>query len=183
MRRALFISAIMFTGATALAWQIPVLDPEPTRNLVDMNLSATAPLAQVPDLSSQDGLIQVANWLISAAQSHDYVVVIGLLLVLLVAAARWVLPRLHDKVGAFFNSDHGKGLLVLILAEVGSVSSNLIAHKLSVNAIVDGVVIAFFAAGGYSVVKPILEKVFSKPSAPPPSNVVSIVKPPPIPPA
>lgn len=160
---SLFIVASCLFLKPLVASEQPAIQND--MSIVMHNGSGTVSVPAIPDPNTQSGILTIANWLISAAQSHDWVIVIGLMLVLAVAGFRWALPKLHNKIGAFFNSDHGKGLLVLICSEIASVSTNLLAHSLSAKALLDGLVIAFFGAGGYSIVKPILEKLFSGNSA------------------
>jgi len=123
---------------------------------------ALAQSAPAPDPSSADHIISVANWLISAAQSHDYIAVVGILLVGLVAFVRWLAPKLHGKLGESVNGPVGKGLVVLFCSEAASLSTSMLAHKVDLRSILNGLIVAFVAAGGYSIVKPILEKMIGK---------------------
>jgi hypothetical protein len=100
------------------------------------------------------------DWLYSAAQSHDRMAVIAALLVAATALWRWVAPKIHGKLGEAVNGPVGKPISVLVLAELGAVGTALLGHHLDARTLLSGLVVAFFAAGGYSTFKPLVEKLF-----------------------
>lgn len=105
------------------------------------------------------------DWLYAAAQSHDKMAVIAGMLVLVTALWRWVAPKIHGKLGDAVNGPVGKPISVLVLAELGAIGTALLGHHLDAHTLLSGLVVAFFAAGGYSTFKPLVEKIFGSSQA------------------
>jgi hypothetical protein len=117
-------------------------------------------------MSDQDGAMQFVNWLFEAFHAHNYIFILGAVLSLVTAIARNVVPKMHDKLGEFVNSTKGKGVLVLFLSEIGAISTALMTGQFSSKTLVDGMVVAFFTAGGYGLLKPLLEGFLWPPNEP-----------------
>lgn len=120
----------------------------------------------IPDPATSDGLTQYVAAALAAFEGKNWLGLVGLLIVGLVALLRFVVPKIHGRAGAFLNSDRGGALLVLLVAELLSLAASLVAHKTAATTIVTGLVAAFISAGGYTMVKRIFWPADKAPPAP-----------------
>lgn len=127
-----------------------------------------------PDPTTQQGALALFDWLYQAAQQHDRMAVVAGILVGITALVRWLAPKLHGKIGDAVNGPIGKPLTVLAIAEIGAITTALIAHKLDARTLLTGLVMAFFAAGGYSTIKPLLDRLFGNSTAAKAATVILV---------
>jgi hypothetical protein len=92
-----------------------------------------------------------ANQILDAATHRQWALLAALLLVGGVAAVRWIAPKLHDKIGAFLNTQRGGALLALIGGAAGAVATSLIAGKaLNLQLVIGSFSVSFMAIGGWN---------------------------------
>jgi hypothetical protein len=92
-----------------------------------------------------------ANQILDAAMHRQWALLAALLLVGSVAALRWITPKLHDKFGAFLNTQRGGALLALVGGAAGALSTSLIAGQaLNAQLLVAGFGTGLMAIGGWN---------------------------------
>jgi hypothetical protein len=109
----------------------------------------------IPDPSTDFSVY--AQALLDAVQGSHWRFAAALALIGVVACVRWLTPKLHNKVGAWLNSDRGAAVLTLVTAEVGAVATSLAAKMpLTFTLVWHGLGVGFVAAGGFATAKRIL---------------------------
>ncbi len=105
-------------------------------------------------MDSTDNIEQVAQIVLNAVQSGNYRALAAGLLVLIIAAFRWVAPKLDGRLGALVKSDRGGAALAILAGLGGALTTALLAKQaINVQLLVSGVVTGVLAAGGFNVVK------------------------------
>jgi hypothetical protein len=102
----------------------------------------------------------LANNILTALSGHNYLLVASLSLVAAVYGARWLAPKLHNKLGDFVNSDRGGAVTSLVLSVAGGVATTLKAGQPVSFALVSKMLLV--AATGSGLFN--LSKRISKPS-------------------
>jgi hypothetical protein len=121
--------------------------------LLAFPLLAQAQEAPPVDLGS---LSSIATLLLWAVEHHAWRYVVGVSLIAATALVRWAVPRLHDGLGEVLRSDRGGAALVLLLGLTASATTALLAPVFSPQTLLDGLWVAFTAAGGFTVMKRLL---------------------------
>lgn len=92
-----------------------------------------------------------ANQILDAAMHRQWALLAALLLVGGVAALRWIAPKLHDRFGAFLNTQRGGAILALLGGAAGAVSTALVAGKaMSMQLVVASFSVGLMAIGGWN---------------------------------
>ncbi len=118
------------------------------------------PFAALAALDPSDPL-SIVGTIISAFGSKSYVALAGAVIIGVV----WALRSFGGKYIPFFRTDRGGATLVLACAVLSAASSVLLGSGFSWSALVDGVLSAFVAAGGFSVVKKLAAPSDAPPAA------------------
>jgi len=165
MLKPCFLIAIAFV----LGASVSAAMPPPQASTVlhgDAGWRPSPMTATPPTDTITSNVVDTANEILNALASKDYLAAVGLALILAVAFFRWLLPKLHDKVGAFFRTDIGGTTLVVGAAMIGSLATSLIAHKTGLRTILDGLIVSCMASGGYNLFKSYAKHFYGTPSTP-----------------
>ncbi len=129
------------------------------------------------DLSNSN---QIADAILAALSGKQYLLAVAVALVGAVKGVRWLAPKLHDKTGAFLNSDRGGAILSLIMGVAGGVATSLAAGKpMSLSLILSGIMVSATGSGLFNLTKRI-----SKPNDKSTGNKADVpAAPPPVAPA
>jgi hypothetical protein len=103
------------------------------------------------DLSNAN---QIADSLLAAIGGKQYILAMAVALVGVVKGVRWVAPKLHDKTGAWLNSDRGGAILSLIMGVAGGAATATAAGKpLSLSLILSGIMVSATGSGLFNLTK------------------------------
>jgi hypothetical protein len=117
-----------------------------------------------------------AKLAMEAAQAGNWRLAIAASLILSVVVVRWLAPKLSGKLGAFFKSNRGGSILVLLGGVAGAIGSALLAKQaLTSSLLISGVTMGVTASGGWNVVWDLVSPADKPPNIP-------AVSPPPTPP-
>lgn len=94
---------------------------------------------------------QFFSQVLDAVQHRQWMLVVALGVVGFVAAARFVVPKMHNAFGAWLNTQRGGAFLALLSGVGGSMVTALIAGaKPSINVVITGFGVGFAAIGGWN---------------------------------
>lgn len=94
---------------------------------------------------------QFFNQVLDAVQNRQWMLLVALCVVGFVAAARFVVPKMHNAFGAWLNTQRGGAFLALLSGVGGSIVTALIAGaKPSINVVITGFGVGFAAIGGWN---------------------------------
>ena len=120
-----------------------------------------------------DAISKVAQQVIDAVQSKNWMAVAILGIIVAVSVVRKYASKIHGPVGAWLNTDRGGSVLVLALTTFGGMATAAIAHQLTLNTVIGSVAAALLASGtrnvAYDLAKPADQQ--------PPAGIVPLTPP------
>ena len=120
-------------------------------------------LAAAQTLPTSGSDVDVTKHVYHAVRSGDWRLPAAFVLLLLVSFVRWIVPRLHSRIGAFLNSDPGASLLVLLSGFAAAlVNANMAGEPWSWGVVQTAAEVSLTAAGGYSIGKRMLPNRWRK---------------------
>lgn len=160
-----FVAAVALALVTAFALPAVAQDAAPPADMAQVAPDAGAAKPAILDLSKdaqiEDGA-QLLTKAIGAGTARDWRA-LGAAVILLVV---FVMRALVGRWVGFFKTDRGGATMALIVGVLGTVASLLTAGgKFQWGMLLDGLMAAFTAAGGYVTLKKLIAPSDAKPAA------------------